>query len=421
MSLTIWHPYTQHKTADPELEIERAQGCTLYLKDGRTLIDGISSWWVNPFGHGNQALADAIYRQILHLDQVIFAGFTHQPAQKLATKLQDILPNNQSKLFFSDNGSTAVEVGLKMAIQYFYNLNRGPCTVVALQGSYHGDTFGAMAAGERGKFFQPFEDYVFDVQFIPPPVTGSRESCLTALEKIIKNSDNACFLYEPMVQGAGGMIIHDAEILSELLEICKKNEVICIADEVMTGFGRTGKYFASEYLSVQPDIMCLSKCLTGGILPMALTSCTEKIYAAFHSNDYQATLFHGHSYTGNPVGCAAALCSLELLESDSFQDRIQSISRAHRAFVQAYQHHPHVSRIQSLGTILAVDLVIGDREGYFNSRSKDIYRYFLNRGALLRPLGNTVYILPPYCMTDEELNALHGLIADLISNPSILD
>ncbi len=411
----IWHPYTQHKTALPEIELKSAKGAVLTTVDDKEIIDAVSSWWVNPYGHGHPELAEAIYKQILTLDQVIFAGFTHQPALQLAKKLLDITPSNQQKVFFSDNGSTAVEVGLKMAIQYFHNLGKPKCTIIAFEGAYHGDTFGAMATGEKGKFFEPFEAFTFDVQTIIPPTAGNEELSIKQLQTILDQGNPCCLLVEPLVQGAGGMVIHSAAGLNQLFEACHNKGAICIADEVMTGFGRTGKNFACDYLTEKPDIMCFSKCLTGGILPMAITSCTAEIYSAFHSENKDKTLFHGHSYTGNPVGCAAALTSLSILESKEMQGNLKRIDKQHQQFANEISQHPLLSRVQHLGTILALEIDTGEGNNYFSELRQTMYKYFMDRGILLRPLGNVIYIMPPYCISNEQLNTIYRSIKSFLN------
>lgn len=412
----IWHPYTQHKTALPEIEIERAKEAILYTKEGKEIIDAVSSWWVNPFGHGNEKLAKAIYDQILHLDQIIFAGFTHQPAIQLADKLQQILPSNQKKIFFSDNGSTAVEVAMKMAIQYFYNKELPKCTLIAFEGAYHGDTFGAMAAGERGKFFEPFESFTFEVKYIPAPTPGRENESLEKLNSILQSNKSCCFLFEPLIQGAGGMLMHEPAELDKLIAACKNYGALAIADEVMTGFGRTGKIFACNYLEQQPDLICMSKCLTGGILPMSITSCTQEIYDAFYSDEKSKTLFHGHSYTGNPVGCAAALTSIELLLSHEFQSALDQIKAQHEAFVIQLRNHPKLSRIQHRGTIISLEIDTSEGNNYFSSIRDKMYDHFIQKGILLRPLGNVLYIMPPYCITKEQLEMIYTEILDFLKN-----
>ncbi len=411
MSLNnIWHPYTQHKTAAKEIELAGAKDALLFTADGKEIIDAVSSWWVTCYGHGNEYVAAAIYKQLLQLDQVIFAGFTHQPAEQLSARLLAVLPDNQKKVFFSDNGSTSVEVGIKMAIQYFFNSGKPKCTLIALEGAYHGDTFGAMSAGERGKFFEPFESFAFDVKTIPVPVKGKEKESFDALESILKEHPSCCFLFEPLVQGAAGMVMYSPQSLDTLIGLCKKYQALTIADEVMTGFGRTGKTFACDYLKHQPDILCLSKCLTSGVIPMSVTTCSQEIFDAFYADDKQKTLFHGHSYTGNPVACAAALAGLDLLQGEEMQANISRISNSHGEFAKTLKDTNKLSRIDQLGTILALELKTGEGNNYFSGIRDKMYQHFLERGILLRPLGNVLYILPPYCITDEQLEKVYGEI-----------
>src|SRR6478736_7728516 len=310
----IWHPFTPLVDGVEPLLVDSARGVNLHLKDGRKIIDAVSSWWTNIHGHCNPVIANAIAEQAKKLEHVIFAGFTHEPAIRLSENLLSILPKNQSKIFFSDNGSTAVEVALKMAIQYWHNRGiKNKTKIIAIDGSYHGDTFGSMSVGERGAFNNAFAPYLFDVDFIDFPTEQNEQKILTDFEQKLSTNQVGVFIYEPLVQGAAGMRMYSKEILEKLVSIAQQHNVICIADEVFTGFGRTGKLFASDYLNVQPDIMAISKGITGGFLPLSVTSCSEKILEAFQSADASKTFFHGHSYTANPLACAAANASFELL------------------------------------------------------------------------------------------------------------
>ena len=311
---TLWHPFTQMKTAVAPIHIEKAQGAYLYASDGRVFIDAIASWWVNIHGHGHPLIAKKIAEQAAQLDHVLFAGFTHTPAIALAEGLLSVLPHHFDKIFYSDNGSTAVEVALKMALQYFYNRGQKHKTrIIAFENAYHGDTFGAMSAGGRNLFNAPFQELLFDVVHIPIPNSENTEGVLQQFETIAAAGDVAAFIFEPLVQGSAGMLMYEAEPLDALLAIAKAHHIICIADEVMTGFGRTGKMFACNYLTQLPDIICLSKGITGGFLPLGVTACTATIYNAFYDNDLTKAFFHGHSYTANPISCAAAVASLEIL------------------------------------------------------------------------------------------------------------
>ncbi len=405
----IWHPFTQMKTAGDPLLITKGKGALIFDQNDNEIIDAISSWWVNVHGHANKYIADKIHEQLLCLEHVIFAGFTHKPAIELGERLLAYLPH-QSKIFFSDNGSTAVEVALKMALQYFYNLGEERKTIVALESAYHGDTFGAMSAGGDDGFNEPFKSHLFKIERIATPTQGKEKTAVDQLKKIIHENEVACFIFEPLVQGAGGMIMYEPEILDELISICQENNVLCIADEVMTGFYRTGKMFASNYLKNKPDITCLSKGLTGGTLPLSLTTCNEKIYNAFLSEDKMKTFFHGHSFTGNPIGCAASLASLDLFELESTQNNIQRIVNSHQKFAKKIASHPNASHIRQRGTILALNFKTKTETSYFNSIRDQLYHFFLDQGILLRPLGNVVYILPPYCITDKQLSKVYSII-----------
>ena len=291
----IWHPFTQQQTAAPNIAITHGKGALLYDEHGNEYIDAVSSWWTNLFGHANPEIAEAVKKQLDTLEHVIFAGFTHQPAIELSEKLLDLLPSTQSRVFFSDNGSTCVEVALKMAIQYWHNQNIEKTTIIAFKNAYHGDTFGAMSVGARGVFNRPFESYMFDVKFVDLPTDDNFEQVLADFTQIIQTQKTAAFIFEPLIQGSAGMLIYKGEYLDKLLEIAQQHEVICIADEVMTGFGRTGKIFATDYLQHKPDIFCLSKGITGGFLLLGVTTCPQRIYAAFLSEDKLKTFFHGHS------------------------------------------------------------------------------------------------------------------------------
>jgi adenosylmethionine-8-amino-7-oxononanoate aminotransferase len=408
----IWHPYTQHHLAPGLLPISRGKGLYLYDEHGNAYMDAISSWWTTIHGHAHPHIAAAIYKQASTLEHVIFAGCTHEPAVQLAERLQPILPGEFSKFFYSDNGSTAVEVAIKMAIQYHRNNGQQDRKkILALKNAYHGDTFGAMSVSGRSVFSNVFNDYLFDVSFID--ISNS-----SSIEKSLANIDInavAAFIYEPMVQGAGGMNMMDAGLLNGLLKQLTSNGVLCIADEVMTGFGRTGKLFASEWVNHAADIICLSKGLTGGTMPLAITACTEDIFNAFLSNDAMKTLFHGHSYTGNPLACAAALASLDLLLDDSCKQSINKISDANNSFVKKLLSDPRAIRPRSLGTILAFELASPENE-YLSTLKTRIIKMALDAGILLRPLGNTVYIMPPYCITEGELERVYRVLVEILKN-----
>lgn len=403
----IWHPYTQMKTADPPLPVVRGEGALLIGEDGRTYIDAVSSWWVNLHGHAHPYIAQRVKEQMERLEHVIFAGFTHPPAVELAERLVKILPDNQSRIFFSDNGSTAVEIAIKMAIQYFHNRGEQRHKLIAFDKAFHGETFGAMSASGDLSFNNAFKDHLFEVLRIPAPVPGQEEAALQQLEEILNGESVYAFIFEPLVMGAGGMLMYTPEILDRLIALCQDHGVLCIADEVMTGFGRTGRLFACDYLREQPDLMCLSKGLTGGTLPLAITTCTEAIFEAFLSEDKYKTFFHGHSYTANPVGCAAALASLDLLEGEACRKRIQRIMERHKAFRAHIESHETIRSVRQRGTIFALEFDAPEATSYFNDLRDKLYRFFLERGVLLRPLGNLIYIIPPYCITDEQLDQVY--------------
>ncbi len=412
----IWHPFTQMHTAPLPIPIVRGEGSLLFDADGRTFLDMISSWWVNLHGHAHPHIAERVSHQLRTLEHVIFAGFTHEPAIELAERLLAILPDNQARVFYSDNGSTAVEVALKMAFQYWHNIGQPRRRVVALEGAYHGDTFGAMSVGGRSAFSAPFAPFLFDVDYLPVPVPGQEAAVLAQAENLFTD-DVAAFIVEPLIQGAGGMVMYEPDVLNTLIQMARKQGALVVADEVMTGFGRTGKLFASHYLDIQPDLMCLSKGLTGGTMALGVTTCTAAIYNAFLSDDKHKTLFHGHSFTANPLACAAALASLDLLLSPETQANIKRISTRHQAFADTLRGQETVDNVRQLGTILAFDLkVAGENSSYFNSIRDEAYNYLLDKGVLMRPLGNVLYFLPPYCTTNEQLDEAYAAVLSLVQN-----
>ena len=408
----VWHPYTQMLNALPPIPIVRGNGACLYDEDNKCYIDAISSWWVNIHGHAHPYIAQKVAEQLNRLEHVIFAGFTHEPAVDLAERLLKILPANQAKVFYSDNGSTAVEVAIKMCLQYWHNQGQQRTKILAFNNAYHGDTFGAMAVSGRSAFTAAFDSLLFDVEFIDLP---NKEN-ISALKSQISDlkSDLACFIFEPLVQGASGMIMYEAEYLDQLMAHCRHEQVLLIADEVFTGFGRTGKAFACEHVSVQPDVMCFSKGLTGGTMAMGLTTCAQFIYDAFLSEDRLKTLFHGHSYTANPVACSAAQASLDLFLAASTMENIHRIEKRHRQFALKIQHHPRIRSTRQTGTILAMEWETGSDTSYFSSLRDRLYLYFLDAGIILRPLGNIIYILPPYCITDEQLDYIYSKIENAL-------
>jgi adenosylmethionine-8-amino-7-oxononanoate aminotransferase len=410
----IWHPFTQMQTAPLPIPIVRGEGTLLFAEDGTTYIDAVSSWWVNIHGHSHPYIAEKVAKQLQTLEHVIFAGFTHKPAIELAERLLTILPGNQSRIFYSDNGSTAVEVALKMAFQYWHNVGKPRRKVIALEDAYHGDTFGAMAVSGRSAFTAPFVPFLFDVEYISAPVPGQEQNAVNQLQNLLSD-DVAAFIFEPLIQGAGGMVMYKPEILSQLINMARSHGALIIADEVMTGFGRTGKLFASHHLSEQPDLMSLSKGLTGGTMALGITTCTNEIYDAFRSEDKHKTLFHGHSFTANPLACTAALASFDLLLSNETQESIQRISQRHAVFAEQLKQKPRVKNVRQQGTILAFDLdADGQSSSYFNNIRDIAYHFLLEQGVLMRPLGNVLYILPPYCITDEQLDTVYAAIDNLL-------
>ncbi|NVJ45669.1 MAG: adenosylmethionine--8-amino-7-oxononanoate transaminase [Cytophagia bacterium] len=413
---SIWHPFTPLKgMPEPEM-LERAEGVNLYTKDGKKIIDVISSWWVNLHGHSHPYIANAIAEQANTLEHVIFAGFTHEPAIRLAERLLEILPENQSKIFFSDNGSTATEVAIKMAFQYFHNQGEERKKIIAIDGSYHGDTFGAMSVGDRGPFTTPFDPYLFQVEFIDFPDKGKEEEVWNQFKTLIDGGDVASFIFEPLVQGASGMRFYSAELLDRMIAYAQQQDVICIADEVMTGFGRLGTLFAADQLHHKPDIICLSKGLTGGVLPMGVTSCTDKIQEAYRTNDLMKTFFHGHSFTGNPMICASANASLDLLLAEECEVNRRRINERHLAFQQQINGHSMVRNCRVLGTILAFDINTEKDTSYFNEARHHLYPYFISKGLLLRPLGNVIYLIPPYIISDSDLDYVYATIMEFLNS-----
>ena len=410
----IWHPFTQMQTAPLPIPIVRGEGSVLYDADGREYLDMISSWWVNLHGHAHPHIARRVSEQLNTLEHVIFAGFTHPPAVELAERLLTILPKNQAKIFYSDNGSTAVEVALKMAFQYWYNLGQPRRKVVAFESAYHGDTFGAMAVSGRSAFTAPFTPFLFDVEYLPVPTVGQDDAVLKQAEALFTN-DVAAFIAEPLVQGAGGMVMYEPSFLDRLFELARRNGTLIIADEVMTGFGRTGRLFASDHLQQKPDLMCLSKGLTGGTMALGVTTCIQTIYDAFLSDDKFKTLFHGHSFTANPLACTAALASMDLLLSDETQAHIKRIAAQHEAFAKRLVANKNVANVRQRCTLLAFDLSAGEQTSYFNTIRDKAYNFLLERGILMRPLGNVLYLMPPYCTTNAQLAYVYEQIEELLS------
>jgi adenosylmethionine-8-amino-7-oxononanoate aminotransferase len=401
--MKVWHPYTQEGTDGTPIEIDRGEGAYLYTRDGRRLIDAISSWWVNLHGHAHPRIADAIAAQARKLEHVIFAGFTHEPAEELSARLAKFLPPSLTRIFFSDNGSTAVEVAMKMAVQYWHNSGRPEKhRIVSLEHAYHGDTIGAMSVSDDSPFTEAFRSL---------RIPSLRVRDADELERMLgsRHGEIAAMIVEPLVQGAGGMLVYSADVLKRYREVCAAHDVLFIADEVFTGFGRTGRMFACEHAGIVPDMMCLSKGLTGGFMPLAATIAGEKIYEAFFSKDRSRAFFHGHSFSGNPLGCAAAIASLSIFESEPVFDRIAGIENIHRQHLAVLKNHPAVAEVRMLGTIAAIELKTADA-GYLSSLRSRLYPFFIEQGVLLRPLGNIIYTVPPYVTTNEDLNCIYDVI-----------
>lgn len=412
----VWHPFTQMQTAAEPLHIVQAEAASLIDSNGKLYIDANSSWWVNVHGHGHPYLGQALNEQFSQLDHVIFAGATHPQAIKLADRITSLLPEKLEKVFFSDDGSTAVEVALKMAFQYWFNKNEAKKRVIALDGAYHGDTFGAMSIGQRGSFNKPFEHLFFDVDFIDFPKDEARSQSLIQAEQILRTGEVAAVIVEPLVQGSAGMRMYDAAWLDAFVSLAKKYKALVIFDEVMTAWGRTGKLFAHNFCEQEPDIICLSKGLTGGILPLGLTVATDEIYAAFLHPETAKALLHGHSFTGSALACAVANASLDLFEQPETWDSVEWIEERHRYFIEALKTHPKAKEIGLCGTILRFEVETGEGNNYFSTIRDQAYHYFLERGCLIRPLGNVLYLNPPYCISEEELDKLHVVLLDFLDS-----
>ena len=396
-----------------------AKGSHIFLADGRAILDGISSWWVTLLGHCHPAISRAIAEQASTLDQVIFAGFTHEPASSLARDLVELAPTGLEKVFLSDNGSTAVEVALKLALQYWYHQGEHRTIFLALEDAYHGDTFGSMSVSSESVFTKPFQEHLFRVRRLPfPTPADSGDSMSEAESKFLDALGHACrtepiagFIYEPLLLGAGGMRSWRPEILSKALSIAKSHGVLCIADEVLTGFGRTGRMFASEYVSERPDLMTLSKGITGGFLPLGATLCTRTLFDAFLSKDRGRAFFHGHSYTGNPISCAAACATLQVMRQEPVFDAIEEIARIHTLLGPALAER-HGMRMRHIGTVAAFSPETS--AGYLSDRALLISAETLQRSLLIRPLGDVVYLLPPYSTTTADLERAYAVLDDVL-------
>ena len=409
----IWPPFTHLKFAENPVNIVSSSGSYYFDEYGNKYIDAISSWWVNIHGHSHPYIAQKIYEQAKDNAHSIFSGFTHPQANKLANRILKHLPGNFSKVFFSDDGSTSVEVALKMSIQFFKNKGQNRNKIIAFENGYHGDTFGSMSLSARNVFNLAFHDLLFDVVFIPVPDKKNFQSILNFLNNEINLEEVAAFIFEPLVQGAGGMVMYDGKLLDQLILKMKSAQIICIADEVMTGFGRTGKMFACEWLMQEPDIMCLSKGLTGGFLPLGLSVCKQFIYDGFISEDKTHTFFHGHSYTANPISCAAANASLDLFESEQTIEKIGFIYESHLQFKNSMQNIISEWEIRVCGTIIAFEYKQEKRE-YLANKGAEICLQLFQNGIIIRPLGNVFYLLPPYCISKEDLHYIYSKITGLL-------
>ncbi|MGC2084696.1 MAG: adenosylmethionine--8-amino-7-oxononanoate transaminase [Bradyrhizobium sp.] len=411
-SSPVWHPFTQHAVHGEIPAIVRTDGAWLEVADGRRIFDAISSWWVITHGHRYRPIMQAIRAETERLDQVIFAGFTHPPAEELARQLIAITPSELTHVFFSDSGSTAVEVALKMALGFWLHSGEGRRHILALERAYHGDTIGAMSVGQRGVFNAPYHPLLFDVGRLPFPHQGREQETLDALDQACRERPVAALIVEPLILGAGGMLIYQPTVLAEMARICRHHGVLLIADEVMTGWGRTGTLFACEQAGIVPDIACYSKGLTGGVLPLAVTLCQRAIFDAHYAEDRRKTFFHSSSYTANPIACAAALANLKVWRSEPVRERIAALAEVHTKALDRFRDDRRFENVRQLGTIAALDLVVND-SGYLADIGPRLYRHFLARDMLVRPLGNTIYLMPPYCSTADELSAVYEAIAAL--------
>lgn len=417
-SSSIWHPYTQALISEKPVPIQKADGAVLYAEDGSEIIDAISSWWVTLHGHGSPYIVKKIKAQLDEIEHVMLADFTYEPAVALAGKLLHLLPKEFSRVFYSDNGSTAVETAIKAAFQYWYNGDSSTQRkkVIAFRGGYHGDTFGAMSVSERGLFTSPFLHALFDVGYIDPPVPGKEEMAIKQLKAMLIKGDIACFIFEPIVQGVAGMKVHSASGLDDLIGLCHEFDIITIADEVMTGFGRTGPNFAIEKLNNIPEIICLSKGITGGFLPLGVTVFKESLYERFLSKERAKAFLHGHSYCGNPLACAAGIASLELLDTAKCQQQRKTIQHQHESFLARWGQHPKISSAHVTGTILGIEYATDETTSYYNTMRDRLFSHFRSHHVLIRPLGNTIHVLPPYCISEQQLSQVYNAIKETLEN-----
>ncbi len=413
MTSPVWHPFHQHGLGEPIPLVTHAEGAAIYTADGRRIIDAISSWWVTTHGHCHPRIMSAIREQTERLDQLIFAGWTHEPAENLAAELVRITPRPLEYVFFSDSGSTSVEVALKMALGYFHNRGEPRHRIIVLEHSYHGDTIGGMSVGARGVFNSAYAPLLFDVETIPFPSEGAEQATLDALDRACAKGDAAAFIVEPLILGAGGMLIYSAKVLGQMRTICESHGVLFIADEVMTAWGRTGSLLACAQANIVPDILCLSKGLTGGSLPLAVTMASPAIFAAHYSTDRTLQFFHSSSYTANPIACAAANANLVIWREEPVLERISELSKRQAAGLERLSAHPIIINPRQLGTIIAVD-VTAREDGYLSELGPRLKATFTYKDILLRPLGNTVYVMPPYCIDESDLAQVHDAIIAVV-------
>lgn len=407
----VWHPFTQHALEPAIPEIVLTEGAYLHKANGARILDAISSWWVVTHGHRHPRIIKAIETTASSLDQIIFAGFTHEPAERLAKALVGLAPSGLDWVFYSDSGSTSVEVALKMALGYFRNTGAPRSRIVVMEHSYHGDTIGTMSVGARGVFNAAYEPLLFEVDTIPFPAAGREQETLDRFEAVSRDRRAAALIVEPLVLGAGGMLMYPAWVLAELKKITEASGTLLIADEVMTGWGRTGTMFACGQAAISPDILCTSKGLTGGVIPLAATLATDAVFQAHYSEDRKKTFFHSSSYTANPIACAAALANVEIWRDEPVAERIAALSAKQAAGLQRFRHNANFTDSRATGTILALDLRAGSA-GYLAEIGPKLRAFFLERGLLVRPLGNVLYLLPPYCITGNELDRLHDAIEE---------
>lgn len=405
----VWHPFTQHGLQEPIPLVTRAEGAILHTADGRRVVDAISSWWVTTHGHCHPRIVAAIREQAGKLDQLIFAGWTHEPGDRLAHELADLL--GLPYVFFSDSGSTSVEIALKMALGFWANRGEPRGRILVMEHSYHGDTIGAMSVGARGVFNQAYAPLLFDVGTIPFPAAGSEQATFDALERACRDEALACFIVEPLILGAGGMLVYPPAVLAEMHRICAAHGVLFIADEVMTGWGRTGTLLACEQAGVVPDLLCLAKGITGGSMPLAVTLASEAIYDAHWSTDRSKTFYHSSSYTANPIACAAALANLAVWREEPVAERIAALAERQAAGLAVLAQVPGVINPRQCGTMIAVDYE-GSGTGYLSDLGPKLLAFFREHDLLVRPLGNTAYVMPPYCIEAEDLARVHEAMGE---------